>query len=94
MSRNKLMKGFEVEWITDVPVNEFGDADYDAATYHTADFADLEKAREYAKKVLPLDFCGSVHITPYELVPYVPGRPGLYKEYTGEVEHIESGAES
>ena len=86
----RLMKGYEVEWCKGVPVDpESGDADLDAADMHIRDFLTLEQARKFAKEKLSEDWFGSVRITPFELVPFEPGYPGLTREYTGESEYID-----
>jgi hypothetical protein len=86
----RLLKGYEVEWCKSVPVDpESGDADLDRADMHIADFADIRAARKFAKSKLKEDWFGSVRVTPFELVPFEPGYPGLTREYTGESEYVE-----
>jgi hypothetical protein len=86
----RLMKGWEVEWCKNVPVDkESGDADIDRADMHCRDFATKEQAMAFAKKKLPEDWFGSVRVTEFALEPFEPGYPGLTKEYVGQTEYIE-----
>lgn len=85
----RLLKGYEVEWCVDVPTDkESDDADLDNADLRIKDFAKLDDARKFAKAKLPDDWFGQVSITPFEMVPFEPGYPGLTREYTGEPEYI------
>lgn len=86
-----LMKGWEVEWCSDVPVID-GDAQLDDAKMHFKDFP-LDKKAEavaFAKEKVKDDWFGSVRITEFEMVPYEPGYPGLCREHVGQPEYIES----
>jgi hypothetical protein len=84
---NKLERGFEVEWCSKLPVDEFGSSDFDRATMNCVDFATIEDARVFAKEIYPKDMIGEVRITEFEMVPYEPGLPGTYAEYIGESEY-------
>jgi hypothetical protein len=66
---------YEVEWCQDLPTDENGDADMDSATFARRNFATIEEARAYAKKVYPLCKLGSVMITLMEFVPYDEDNP-------------------
>jgi hypothetical protein len=89
VNTSPLERGFEVEWLTDVPLNEFGDADIDRGKTNTVDFASIEDALGHARKVMPLDFYGAPIITEFEMVPYVAGKPGTYREYIGQAQGVD-----
>lgn len=69
---------FQVEWCTEIPVNEFGDGDLDAARYRRRLLETLEAARAFAKEVLPNDAFGSIPILPVEFVPYDERHAGAH----------------
>lgn len=87
----RLMKGWEVEWCSHVPVID-GDAQLDDAVMHFKDFPieQKDKAVEFAKKKLEIDWFGSVRITEFYMEPFEPGYPGLTREYSGQPEYIDS----
>jgi len=60
------MKGYEVEWCSDVPVID-GDAQLDDARMHFKDFPlnQKDKAVAFAKEKLKVDWFGSVRITEF-----------------------------
>ena len=80
---------FEVEWCTELPTDENGDRDIDNATMCVKHFTTLDAARAWAKRVAPVDEFGSVRITPFVRVPYEPGFPGTYLEYSETLEYVE-----
>lgn len=63
-------RGFEVEWAYELPLNEFGDADLDAAKYKRVIVETIKRARQLAREVWPQTngVLGVVQITPVELV--------------------------
>lgn len=68
--------GFQVEWTTDVPVDEYGDSSPDSGVIHAKTFAGEAAAVRFARSVHHLDYWGCVSVTPvvYEEGDYVPGR--------------------
>lgn len=82
ISKVKLRQGFEVEHCTDLPRDEYGDADMDAAKYSYEDFANLEEAREYAKTVFKGSPFGCAMIRKFRMVPVGLSYPSvLEREY-------------
>lgn len=62
---------YEVEWCTNLPVDEFGDSDLDAAEYVHVICPTRKAADAKAREVYPQDQFGAVRITEVELVdPY------------------------
>lgn len=85
---------FEVEWCSEIPVDEYGDSDMDAAKYHTRKFETIEQARAYAKEVFPKDAFRVVSITPVEFVAYDDDDAIAYPhvgfwQHSGEPEHYD-----
>ena len=80
---------YEVEWTTEVPVDECGDADLDNGVTQQKYFRDEDAAKRFAVKVFPSDYFGAVRITECHAEPYEPGRPGTYLEYDGEPQYYE-----
>lgn len=82
--------GFEVEWCSSIPVDEYGDNNLDAAVYHSVYFKTEDEALTYAKSIYPKDQFGSVQITPFEIDrdEHVPTWPewhyGESQYYNGE----------
>lgn len=58
---------FEVEWCSDLPVNEFGDCEPDLATYVIERFATIDEARMCAADRVKDDVWGVVTVTEVEL---------------------------
>ena len=83
----RLMKGWEVEWCSEVPLVD-GENDLDAADMRYRDFPldKKEEAMAFAKEKLEIDYFGSVRINEFELVPLYPG---LTREYVGKEEFVE-----
>jgi hypothetical protein len=76
-------RGYEVEWIIDLPQDEHGDTDFDAATYRDCILKTHEAALAHAKKVFPTAVSGYVVITPVEF-------SDIYEwEHHGPVEYYE-----
>lgn len=71
-------KTWEVEWCSEIPLDENGDSDMDAAKYHFVHIQDKDKALAYAKKVLPKDAFGAVRVTPMMFVAYDEDDADLY----------------
>lgn len=86
----KLMHGWEVEWCSELPIDEFGDTDMDRAVMCFRDFQTLEAARKFAKRILPKDQFGVVTINEFQMIPFEPGYPPTDRDYIGRAEHIES----
>lgn len=63
-------EAFEVEWCSDLPRNEYGDADMDRAVMHIRTFKTKGAAMRYARQVYHRDAFGSVSITPVRFMPY------------------------
>lgn len=85
---------FEVEWCSEIPVDEYGDSDMDRAKYHTRKFEDVDLARAYAREVFPKDAFGVVSITPVEFVAYDDDDAEAYPhvgfwQHSGEPEHYD-----
>ncbi len=80
--------GWEVEWCYELPLDELGDADIDAAKYKRRFFKSIELARIYASVILPQDNFGSLLITPFtvELAEDEYPNAGTRIEYTGDSE--------
>lgn len=87
-TRNRLLKGWEVEWCAGCPVVD-GDTDLDNADMRFADFSNKADAMKFAEKMLEVDFFGSVRVTQFEMVPFEPGYPGLTREYVGEPDYVD-----
>lgn len=81
---------YEVEWTSDVPNDECGDAILDAAVTHTRYFKTRAAALRFAAKVLPQDYFGAVAVTECHEEPYEPGSIGTYIEYDSEPEYVEA----
>lgn len=60
-------EAFEVEWCDNLPVNEFGDAEMDKATYKRRYFHSKQIAEKFARIVFQHDKFGAVQITPVRL---------------------------
>lgn len=54
---------FEVEWVTHIPLDEFGDRDIDNATHKYHVLRTKDEAIDYARKVYPQDKFGAVMIS-------------------------------
>lgn len=80
---------FEVEWITNLPVDEFGDCVPDLATYDARYCETLDVARVLAKCKAAESVDGCAHITPVELVdPFGDGIPCTFIwESRGDTEY-------
>jgi hypothetical protein len=59
-----------VEWCVNLPIDEFGDSDVDAAEYDSDDFATETQALAKARRVFPLDAFGSVRYWPATFTRY------------------------
>ena len=82
--------GWEVEWCSHLPVNEFGDADIDRAKYHRRYFQKRDAAFTFARQVLSKDVFGSVIVTPFAMEPLCNTWPyGKTIEYTADAEYVE-----
>lgn len=79
---------YECQWISDLPGHECGGGDFDRATYGARDFKTAEKARTFARAILPGFPVGSVLIREYRLRPLWKGAELMGKEYIGEAEEI------
>lgn len=77
---------FEVEWTTEIPADEFGDAILDHAVTHTKYFKTREAAFKFAEKVNPLDWFGAATVTECHEEQYWPWLLGKYIEYDAESE--------
>ena len=80
---------WQIEWITDVPVDEHGDLLVDDATFRQSYFWTREEAMAEARVVLKDDLFGSVAVTPCHLKLYESGMEGFYVEYDGDPEYYE-----
>jgi hypothetical protein len=85
----RIMKGFEVEWCDNLPIDGNGYPDVDAASHSFRDFASRENAVAFAKTVR--DYWGAPRITPFELVPYDDGQPVRLTRKYGD-EEVTDGA--
>lgn len=63
-------KCWEVEWCTEIPVDENGDSDMDRAKLHVERFQFAEEAMEFARDVFPQDQFGAVAITLMQFCAY------------------------
>jgi hypothetical protein len=83
---------FEVEWCTDLPVNEYGDCEPDLATYKVRYCTTLEVARATARRVLSEAVCGDVRITPVTLTdPFGDNvRRTFLWEPSGDSEYVDA----
>lgn len=61
---------WEVDWCSEIPVNEFGDGDHDGAVRHVRRFKSRDAAMKYAAEVYPKDAYGSVIVTQQRFEPY------------------------
>lgn len=99
MSRQRPRIGdrkWEVDWCSEIPLDENGDGILDQAKRHCALFATREQAVSHAQKVYPLDCYGGVLINQVEFRPYSEEDAILYphvgfweviggqEEYSGE----------
>ena len=85
---------YEVEWCSEIPRDENGDSDMDAAKMHVARFSTHDEALAFAKEVYPRDAFGSVCITPMQFSPYDDDDATIYPtagfwDATGDSEHYD-----
>ena len=80
---------YEVDWVEDMPLDELGDADLDAAVHRQRYFTTIDAARRFAKEVYPSDWFGAVAITECHFELYEPGLPGKYLVYDTDPEYYE-----
>lgn len=90
---------FEVGWCAGVPVDENGDSDMDGADDRVRRFETITAAREFARRVFPDDFFGSVSITPVVFEPYDEDHAAEYPhvgfwETCGETQYYEGPEEN
>jgi hypothetical protein len=77
-------RAYEVEWAYEIPIDEFGDRDRDAAKYKRRIVSTLEQARAIARRVWPETHAafGIVEITPVEFTD--PYGDSIYKTFRWE----------
>jgi len=84
-------EGFEVDITTELPPDENGDANYDAATRHIINCTSRPQAEQFAKRWLDRDKWGAVAITPYRIEDLADTRPSpTHKVYTADSFYIEA----
>ena len=66
---------YEVEWCTEIPVDENGDCIFDAAVYNVTMCRTLKIARIVAKCRFPEDVSGEVKIKPVEYTKDIGWEP-------------------
>lgn len=82
--------GFEVEWCSEIAIDEYGDRDLDRDTYNFRDFRTKAAAMKFAKQIFPTDQNGAVRITPFTIEQLSDEWPyGRSKEYAGDSEFYE-----
>lgn len=87
-------RAVEVEWCVDLPIDEYGDIDRDAAKYRRRTVATIGEALAMAKQVLPDERgFGVVTVTEVEWIdPYGDGIRGTFCwEYVGDSRHYSGG---
>lgn len=76
--------GFEVEWCSKLPKTDWGDADFDQATYEFKRFRSKADAWAFATTVYPTDCLGAVRVVPFVYQPFEESK------WTGDFEYGES----
>ncbi len=90
IAQPQMEAGYTVEWVADVPLDQFGEADIDRADLRYEDFATLDEAKARAKQVLILDWFGEVKIRDFSFVRYDDGGyPVFSREYGSHFEIYE-----
>lgn len=85
MSARQRPKGWEVEWISDLPMARDGEADWDRATYSYRDFPEEATAVAFAKQIAPKSCLGVAHVRDFTTDRYNQRDYGqVHAEYDGE----------
>lgn len=87
-------EAYEVEWCANMPLDENGDCDFDAAEYHAEMLRTHTAAHNRAKEVLPLSCHGVAMVMPMRFAAYDDEdahlRPHVgFWEATGDAEYVE-----